>query len=269
MINKIINIAKETGKIHLKHYKCDIDINHKGGDKYDYLTKADLESDIFIREEIRKLFPNDYILSEETEEGDIDYSSRVWIVDPLDGTKDYTACNDAFSVLIGLCEDGAPTLGVVYAAAHDILWYAEKGKGAYRVKDRKMEKIHVSSVSKISDAVQITKNFHGESRPQDILVKNLGAKAESPDGSVGIKFSRIASGDGDIHINTNFRCSKWDTCAPQIILEEAGGKVSTIDGDPLDYKQKGLRWERSFVGTNGLLHEKVLKTISPYLPQIS
>lgn len=265
VIEEIIKIARNAGKIHMRYYKCDIDIMHKNNDRYDHLTIADIESEKYIKNKISKLFPDDFILSEESEEGDIDYSKRVWMVDPLDGTKDYTAHNGAFSVLIGLCVNGVPILGVVYAAAHDILWYAEKGKGSFRIKNGNNEKVHVSTISELSEAVHITKNPHGENRPLDILIDKLKVKENRMEGSVGIKLSRIASGEGDLHVNTNFRCSKWDTCAPQIILEEAGGKVTDIDGKPLDYKQIGLKWQRSFVGTNGKLHEIVLKNIKSVL----
>lgn len=265
MINTIINIANQAGLIHLKHYNCDHEVIHKKGDKYDHLTEADLESDRYIRRELQRLFPDDGILTEESEEVNLDYSKRVWMVDPLDGTKEFTARNDAFSIMIGLCICGIPVLGVVYAPIREELYWAQKSKGAFMIKDNKKKKLKVSSISCLKDARLITRNPHGENRPLDKIVDNIIVKEKIPEGSVGLKLSRIAAQDADVHINTNFRCSKWDTCAPQIILEEAGGRLTDLDGKDLDYKKEGLKWERSFVGTNSLLHDECLLNIENIL----
>lgn len=261
MIGKIIKIAKQAGIIHRKYYKSGIQVRHKNGDKFDHLTKADIKTDAYIRSEIEQLYPEDDILSEETDEGDIDYSGRVWMVDPLDGTKQFTSETGAFSVMIGLCMNGEPLLGVAYAPVRDELYYAEKEKGAFMVRRNDKVRLQVNTTSELSDVRQIVRIPSGEKRPLDYLVEKLGASKSIREGSIALKFGWIARGDAEVCINTNFRCSKWDTCAPQVILEEAGGKVTDLDGNALDYKQNGLKWKRSFVGTNGILHDSVLSYI--------
>jgi len=85
-----------------------------------------------------------------------------------------------------------------------------------------------------------------------------------PESSVGIKLGLIASGKADFHVNTNFRVSKWDTCAPQIILEEAGGKITDLYGHPLDYNQSENKLLNSFVASNRVLHKSIIEKIKEF-----
>jgi 3'(2'), 5'-bisphosphate nucleotidase len=261
MIEEIINMAKKAGEIQMKHYKQGFNVSRKNNDMYDLLTDADVESDKFIRRELSSKYRRYKILSEETDSIPQNYSSCVWMVDPLDGTKEFVAKNDEFSVMIGLCENGVPTLGVVYVPVEDELFYAEKGKEARLSKGGKTRVIKVSKLNDLSKAILIDRNPHGEERPLDFVVNNIGAGKIVPLGSTGIKLTQIAEGKAHLHINSNFRLSKWDVCAPQVILEEAGGKVTDLYGKPLNYKQRSLKWKDSVVATNGVLHNKVIKRI--------
>lgn len=128
MLEDVIKIAKSAGSILMKHYTKDLSIKTKDHE-FDFVTQADIEADKFIRDEINKLFPQDLILSEESDEMPEDFSKNVWMVDPLDGTKAFVNRNASFSVMIGLCKNGVPSLGVVYAPAKKILYYAEKSRG--------------------------------------------------------------------------------------------------------------------------------------------
>ncbi|MBN2015840.1 3'(2'),5'-bisphosphate nucleotidase CysQ [Candidatus Dojkabacteria bacterium] len=265
MIKKLIEIAKNAGQIQLKYYKSGFDIQKKNNDMYDLLTSADLACDKYIYAELKEEFPDILILSEENKKIPGSFSGRVFMVDPLDGTKEFVAKNDQFACMIGLCKDGIPTLGVVYAPALDKLYWGEKGKGSYLISKDKTCELEVSELDNLERAILIDRNFHGEERPLDFVVKNLGAGKIKPFGSVGLKLGLISRGKAHIHVNSNFRLSKWDSCAPQIILEEAGGKVTDLYGDPLDYKQKSLKWENSVVATNGVLHNEVITKINSLL----
>lgn len=260
MLSKIINIAKEAGNILMKYYSQTVEI-HTKSDPFDFLTKADLESDGFIRKRLKEEFPDNQILSEESEETVLNFEGQVWMVDPLDGTKDFVNKGNGFSVMIGLCENGVPVLGVVFAPTRNLLLYAEKGKGAYSEKDGKKTRLQVSGISTLEKSRMVVRIIYGETRPLDAMISKIKVKKEIPEVSVGLKVGIIAKGDAEFNINTNFRASKWDTCAPQVILEEAGGKVTDFDGKQLDYKQSSPKWEKSYVASNSLFHEKIIDFI--------
>ena len=208
-------------------------------------------------------FPGDAFLSEEKGMTGSD-SARVWMIDPLDGTKDFKNGGNGFSVMIGLCEYGKPVLGVVYAPAKKILYSGEKGKGSYVRIDNKTIKLKVSDTSNIHESIMVTRIAAGERREEDKLEELFSVKEKLPESSVGIKLGLIASNKAEFHVNLNFLANKWDTCAPQIILEEAGGKVTDFDGNSLDYSQKENRWLKSFVASNGVLHKKILNELKKF-----
>jgi 3'(2'), 5'-bisphosphate nucleotidase len=258
-VEEIIKIAKDAGKITLKYFRKGIKVKFKR-DRFDPVTRADKESDAYIRLELKKLYPKDRILSEENLDVPSSYSGRVWIIDPLDGTKSFIEGKKDFSVMIGLCIDAVPVLGVVYAPAKDLLYYGEKGKGAFMIKNGIKKRIKVSKIGKIADSTLITRNISKERRELDSIVDNIKVKKRKKIGSIGLKLGLISNGEADLYIMTNPRSSKWDTCAPQAILEEAGGKMTHFSGDKLDYAQNSLQWD-NFIATNGKLHGGLVKTI--------
>ena len=130
MNEQLVALAEDAGKILLKYFKKNIGVQTKTS-PFDFVTQADMEADTFIRNKLRELFPNDLILSEESSDIPESFDGNVWMVDPLDGTKGYINDSSSFAVMIGLCKNGVPELGIVYAPARDKLYYAEKGKGAY------------------------------------------------------------------------------------------------------------------------------------------
>lgn len=263
MLEKIITIAIEAGKILMKSRKEGFQIKTKK-DSYDFVTSADIKSEEFITSRLKEEFPEDSILSEE--EGQIigKRSSRIWMVDPLDGTKDFKNNGSGFSVMIGLCYEGKPVLGVVYAPAKKLLYYAQKGKGAYVVLDKKEHKLRVGQIRSLEEARMVTRIIGGEKREEDNLVDFFEIKEKIPESSVGIKLGLIAENKADFHISSNARASKWDTCAPQIILEEAGGKITDLYGKSLNYNQADTLWKVSFVASNKIIHNKVIAKIKEF-----
>src|SRR3989344_830474 len=191
LAQKIIIIAEQAGKILLSHYKNKINIDYKGGDVFDPVTVADREADDFIRSELLKLFPEDTVLSEENEDVPTDYSKRVWMVDPLDGTKEFISQTGGFAVNIGLWADHAIQLGVIWSPVFERLFFAERGHGAFeRMADGNFKQLHVSNVSRLQDARLLTRTASKEQRPLDIVVEQLEVKTK--DRSSKIKICRIA-----------------------------------------------------------------------------
>jgi len=268
LLDTIFPTVKAAGHILLKYFRKDFSVDFKI-DKFDPVTIADRESDDFLRAEFHRLFPDDAILSEENTDIPLDYSGRVWMIDPLDGTKEFVAGNDSFSIIVGLCIGGIPTFGIVYAPSTDRLWFAQKGKGAYYISSQSLEKIHVSKTRELGDAKLITRNNYNNMRDLDLVVDGLKVRERIPEGSSGIKIARLAMGEFDVHVNTNYASSKWDTCGSQIILEEAGGKLTTLDNKPIDYTSKDTKLLKSYFATNSILHEETALAIQKLLPQVN
>ncbi|MDD3530979.1 MAG: 3'(2'),5'-bisphosphate nucleotidase CysQ [Candidatus Pacebacteria bacterium] len=257
---KILNIADQAGSILLKHFKTVLEIDYKK-DEFDPVTLADRESDNFIREQLYTLYPNDLILSEENDDVPKEYIGRVWMVDPLNGTKSFVKGSGTFAVVIGLVVNGVPILGCVNVPAQNKVFCAEKGKGAFEKVSGAFEKIHTSSVHEIQESCLITREQSNEVRPIEEKLNQLPF-LKRVEGISGAKVCMIARGDAEVHINTNFRACKWDTAAPQIILEEAGGVVSDLDGQPINYKKESVDLDRSYVASANMeLHLKIIEEL--------
>jgi len=262
----IIQIAQKTGEIILKYYCKNMVLKTKFDDPENFLTIADEEADDFIRKRLSQEFPNDLIISEENDFVPKNYSGRVWMVDPQDGTGYFVHGQDGFSVMIGLCVNGVPTLGVVYAPARKDLFYAEKGKGAFFQNlinsSVSAHKIKVSSISQLNQARFVIRKSMGKERDADRIVQKILVKEKIKEGSSGLKISKIAKGEAEFHLSTIQRTAKWDTCAAQVILEEAGGKLTFVDGTSLDYKQNSVTWHKLYLASNGYIHQKVMERIT-------
>ncbi|MFA5987654.1 MAG: 3'(2'),5'-bisphosphate nucleotidase CysQ [Candidatus Paceibacterota bacterium] len=257
---RVFEIANLAGGILLKYRYQILKVDHKK-DEFDPVTIADIESDVLIRNELQKTFPNDLILSEENDDIPDNYSGRVWMVDPLNGTKSFIKGTDTFAVVIGLVENGAPIFGCVTVPAQNKIFYAEKGKGAFQKIDGKFVKICTSSVREIEKARLITREPSGDIRPVEESLDKLPFMERIAGGS-GAKLCVVAAGDAEAHINTNMRASKWDIAAPQVILEEAGGIVTDLDGKAIDYKDGSINLGRSFVASaNKELHGKIIQEL--------
>ncbi|MFT4311195.1 MAG: 3'(2'),5'-bisphosphate nucleotidase CysQ family protein [Candidatus Woesearchaeota archaeon] len=263
MLEKIIRIAKEAGNIIINERKKGLVVKTKSS-PFDFVTSADEKSETHIIRELKREFPSYQVLAEEQNKEIEQTHSNIWMVDPLDGTKDFKNGGSGFSVMIGLYQNGRPVLGVVYAPDKNIIYYAQKGTGSYMLKDGAEKRIYVSKTSSIEESKVVTRIPHGEIREEDRLVDYFNASQKIPESSVGIKLGLIARGLADFHVSSNSKTSKWDTCAPQIILEEAGGKLTDSKGKPLNYNQKQNLRNRSFVASNGLLHQNIIEKIKQY-----
>lgn len=261
LAEKVFKITDQASVILKKYFGQILNVDYKK-DQFDPVTIADKESDTLIREQLHNAFPTDLILSEENNNIPKDYKGRVWMVDPLNGTKSFIKGIDTFGIVIGLVEDGVPTFGCVTVPAQNKVFYAEKGKGAFEKIGLVYEKIHTSTISEIKDSRLITREPGGDIRPVEEKLNQILFIQRIEEGS-GAKLCTIAKGDAEAHINTNFRAGKWDIAAQQIILEEAGGVVSDLDGNPIDYTKESVSLERSFVASaNKELHEKIIQELA-------
>lgn len=250
-------LAHEAGAVLLRHFGRHGTVDRK--DRNEPVTIADREANALIVGGIRNAFPGDWVLSEEEPDPPGRLSAeRVWMVDPMDGTEDFIQGETGFSVMIGLCERSHPVAGVVYRPATDTLYHAARGMGAF-VKDRS---IRVSSAAAL-DGVRLVASYSHRSPVLDRVREALGATDEMNIGSVGLKVGLVAEGTRDLYVNPSGRSKLWDACAPQAILEQAGGTLSDLDGRPLRYGESELQNRRGLIASNGALHPEVVSRLRP------
>ena len=238
----VFNVSIEAGKEILNFYHNDIEVTHK--EDLSPLTKADLASNKIILESLTKLNINIPILSEESL---VDWSIRknwkkYWLVDPLDGTKEFIKKNGEFTVNIALIENNRPILGVIYAPASNELYFAKKNFGSYKILTSKQlntldnaKKISIK-INKTNKVKIIGSRSHSNPILQKWVSKNFNDFQILQKGS-SLKFCLIAEGFADIYPRFG-PTSEWDIAAGHIILEEAGGKLKSIDNKEILYNEK-------------------------------
>lgn len=249
--NFIQDTAKQAGKITLEFFKK-AKVQYTKSHLLDVVTQADIASNTFIVDSIKSKFPTDGIISEETGEFNIDAES-VWIIDPLDGTLNFSKGIPLYCVLIAHSKNGVIDCGVIYDPVHDDLLFASKGKGAYL----NGEKILCSETESLELSVGCA-NSSGTKRNIDLLGK-LSASTEKQKiyftslFSIGICAAQVASGKRDWFISLG--ASVWDYAAGSIILEESGCIVTNIHGEIWKTSDK------SMIAANPVLHGKILDVI--------
>lgn len=271
--------AREAGALVRSYYQA----WHRSGDAHGALavqlkdgdepvTEADKAASALIVARLRAAFPDDVILSEEApDDGARHRGGRLWVVDPIDGTKDFIAGRPGFSVMIGLLIEGQPALGVVYQPLRQIvgqpadrLWEGVRGHGAYEVLGDERRRL---SVSTIADLTQV-RMVSSASRPEATVAQlreAAGIKDEQNIGSVGIKLGLIAAGERDLYLNPATTVKLWDTCAPQVLLHEAGGLLTDCHGDALCYTG-ALGHLRGLLASNRVVHAAAIQRLQPLLP---
>lgn len=236
LLNDVEKIAVKAGESILEIYNSeDFGIEVKSDDSP--LTKADLAAHNVIISGLNQSTPDIPVLSEES--ANIPYSERkkwdkYWLVDPLDGTKEFIKRNGEFTVNIALIENGIPVLSVVYVPVSDISYSAAKGYGSFKKENGNREQIHVHKPSR-NIPIVVGSRSHMSEDVQHYLQK-LGEHDLTSMGS-SLKFCLVAEGKADLYPRLGLT-SEWDTAAAQCIVEQAGGFVVKLDGDPLDYNAK-------------------------------
>jgi 3'(2'), 5'-bisphosphate nucleotidase len=241
--------AVAAGEAILEVYASDFEI-YKKTDATP-VTEADLKAERIIVEVLQDAYPDIPIASEELVEagGLPPASERFWVVDPLDGTKEFIARNGEFAVLIGLVERGRPVLGIVHGPAVG-LTYAACGPGTAtrQLKGGAPEPIRAGAPGE-EGLVVVHSRSHDNSRRLAEFLQGYKVKQRVQCGSA-LKFGLIAAGEGDLYPRFG-TTMEWDTAAGQAVLEAAGGRVLGLDGAPLSYGKPGLKndgflaWGRS------------------------
>ena len=257
LLLKISNIAIRAGSEIMKFYSEDPEIFTKKDNSP--LTLADLSSNKIIIEELKKIDETIPILSEETL---IDWQERkrwnkYWLVDPLDGTKEFIKKNGEFTVNIAFIDNNKPLMGIIYAPAKSLLYFAKKNYGAFKIfSSAELTNLEDSQSIKISynnpeDNIRvISSRSHSNDVLESWINKKLNKYTLIISGS-SLKFCEIAEGNADIYPRFG-HTSEWDIAAGHIILEEAGGVIKDIEGNQILYNNKESLINPEFIATNNL-----------------
>jgi 3'(2'), 5'-bisphosphate nucleotidase len=266
-----IALARLAGVSILEFYALEIIAEEKFGldNSSEPVTIADKTASRIIVEGIAEAFPEDGILSEEeTDVIEIRASrKRVWMIDPIDGTWGFIKKDGDFGVQIGLVDGDEVIAGVVFLPFHNELFYAAKGHGSFLVEnDAPPKRLTVSGKTNFTEMNLASSRNHRSPRMYRII-EDFGFKQEVQRGSVGLKVGLIARQICDLYIHLSPRTKFWDTCAPQIILEEAGGRMTDLFGARINYNLDDVQNHNGICATNGVSHEEALLKLKPLLTE--
>ena len=239
LLRAAVRIAVDAGKVVLRHYGKESPVDYKADDSP--LTLADRASHELIVEALRDLTPDIPVLSEESGEEEIRERKEwrlFWLVDPLDGTKEFIKQTGQFTVNLGLIESAQPILGVVHVPVTAITYTGLAGRGAWReAPDEEMAGISVRRADPQHLTVVASKD-HAGPQVETFLRRLSGARTASMGSS--LKFCLVAQGDADFYPRL-LPTMEWDTGAAQCIVEAAGGCVTDLEGNRLTYNKEDLR----------------------------
>lgn len=245
--------ALAAGEILKRYYRGSYKIGSKGRDNP--VTTADLEADRAIRERLTAAFPDYGWLSEETVDSDERLAKRrVWIVDPLDGTKEFIKGIPEFCVAIGLVDRGEPVAGVTYNPIKREMFWSARGLGCYLGKNR----VRVTRTRMLHRASVLASRSETARGEWEVFRGTLKAV---PTGSVAYKLAMVAGGLADATFTRSPK-NEWDICSGAALIIEAGGTITDIDGRPLKFNRRRTKCA-GLIASNGLLHPALVR-IAPH-----
>ncbi len=218
------------------------------------VTEADINANALILKELAEFSDCGILTEEAADKLERLDKAHVWIIDPLDGTKEFVEGGDEFTVNIALVRKNEPVLGVIYLPKTEELYFAAKGKGAFYQKDEIIESIRVSKKNKLSLMTLVISKSHATEELKQLISKYEFAGVKSAGSS--LKGCLVARGDADVYLRTG-PVNEWDICAMQSILTEAGGIITDLKGKVLKYNKKNIIIE-SFLASNNIIHEELL-----------
>jgi 3'(2'), 5'-bisphosphate nucleotidase len=268
-----VELARRAGEAALQFYGRPLRVEHK--EEFDEpVTQADRAVNELIVRALQREFPGDGILAEESVDTEARLSrARVWMVDPLDGTKGFIAGTGDFAVQIGLAVAGQSVLGVLYAPATDVLYWAARGHGAWVLrptseagKSLQAERLRVTEETSLARMRLAESRSHRGPR-MDAVVRALGVRAEVKSHSVGVKVGLLVERQADLYMHLSPKTKQWDTCAPEAVLTEAGGRMTDLWGGPLHYNSPDVLNRNGLVASNGAAHDAVIERLRPLLEE--
>ena len=237
---QLCELAREAGEKIMRFYEDEAAVTWKKDASP--LTAADRASHDFLVQSLKSLMPEANVISEESDEainGSIDGATLFWLVDPLDGTKEFLKGTNEFTVNVALMEAGLPVLGVVHAPALNLTYYGGRNFGSWRqAGDEPPTPISTRRAGSSSQLVVVASKDHAGPLVSAMLARLTSPQLQSMGSS--LKFCLVAEGKADIYLR-DLPTMEWDTAAAQCIVEAAGGGIYSLDGRPLHYGKAGLK----------------------------
>lgn len=248
-------------------------MRHFGTARADYkeggspVTAADHASNDAVLATLRRTFPDDAILSEESRPPlESATRRRLWVIDPLDGTKEFLAGLDEFAVMVALAVDGRPEVAAICMPRSGRLYSARAGAGAWMA-ERGGAGRRLSSAPADPNAIRVVHSRSHADPVLDRLRERLPVTESDPCGSVGVKCIRVAEGRSDLYVHPVPYLKEWDTCAPELVLREAGGEVTDCLGRPLTYGKERRAQPNGILACARGLFARVLPVATEMLEQ--
>jgi 3'(2'), 5'-bisphosphate nucleotidase len=237
LLARLLPVARAAGEEILAVYATDFEVRDKSDASP--VTEADERAEALILHELARLTPEIPVVSEEAAERGVALAAgtRFWLVDPLDGTKEFVSRNGEFTVNIALVEDGRPTLGVVGVPALGRLYGGAAGAGAF-VEDEAGRRAIACRRAPDEGLTIVSSRSHGDAEALETFLAGRPVASSVAAGS-SLKFCLVASGEADLYPRLG-RTMEWDTAAGHAVVSAAGGKVSAVGGGELGYGKPGF-----------------------------
>ncbi|NRA34323.1 MAG: 3'(2'),5'-bisphosphate nucleotidase CysQ [Polyangiaceae bacterium] len=263
VLDEMVRIAEAASPLILEVYKTDFSVDYKAKD--DPVTQADQRANEQICASLADAFPDAGIVAEESDpEGfrRAQAAERIFFVDPLDGTREFVAKNGEFVIMIGLVEGDRATHGVVLAPASGILWAASPSTAAWRSRpgeNRSM--IHVGNCGRLEDTMVVASRSHRTEVLEQVL-EFFGTSTVMALGSAGLKGAAIADASADLYVAPGHAGKRWDSCAVDALVHQAGGVYTDAYGTLMDYRSRDLTNRRGVAACNKTLHPLLISRLA-------
>ena len=259
LLRTAVDASLEAGRAIMAVYARDFAVSYKAD--HSPLTEADMASDALIAQALTRAFPRYALLSEERADDPVRRENPFcFIVDPLDGTKEFVKKNGEFTVNIALSYRGKSVMGVVYAPALDELYFAAEGLGAFYCPgaSKQADALAAAQPIRVSDRreklVMMLSRSHMDDETRDLIAANRDRIADTRPAGSSLKGCLIARGAADLYYRTGLTM-EWDTAAVQCVVEQAGGIFRQGDGSPMSYNRVDPRNSRGFYIINAAQNE--------------
>ncbi len=256
-----LEAARQAGRLILEAYAHFQAIPNA---RADISTDTDRQSQESILQHLHRVFPQDALCAEERTPtlAAGGPGPRAWVVDPIDGTRGFAKKNGEFSVMVGLLEGNQPVLGVVYEPVLDRCTYAVRGAGCWwRQGEAAPARCRVTQTADLAAATLTQSHTKDPSKPS-MAVRAFAPARVVETYSAGIKLAQVARGEAEIYVNDYPTFHDWDACAGHILVDEAGGKVTGLKGEPLRYGNPGSKQHIGLLATNGVIHAAALARLA-------
>jgi 3'(2'), 5'-bisphosphate nucleotidase len=223
------------------------------------VTLADIESHKTISSILSK--SGIAVVSEEGEEQAGNSKPRFWLVDPLDGTKEFVDKNGEFTIMVALVENAKPVAGLISHPLAGSVYVAQKGHGAFKFGGGEWKQLHVSSAGSLNGSRAVISRSHVSQEELD-FISSIGLSGHTRLGS-SLKALRICSGDAELYFAANNKMKQWDTCASYCLVIESGGRMTDMFGGDIAYTADAASHGKGVVISNGRVHQEFISRCGP------